>query len=109
MRTTLPAWQKSARATLAKSLLDEFCRMGKFMDMKLEAWIESTGRTSASFARDLGVEASTIHRIVRRERKPSHALMEKIAQATEGAVTPNDFFDVPDTPDAAAPATSEAA
>jgi len=61
--------------------------------MKLEAWLENTGRTSASFARELGVGPSTVHRLLKRERKPSYEIMEKIIAATGGAVRPDDFFD----------------
>ena len=67
--------------------------MGNLESMKLEAWLKETRRSPAQFARELGVEPSTVHRLIRGERKPSHEIMEKIAAGTAGAVRPDDFFD----------------
>ncbi len=63
--------------------------------MRLEDWLKKEERTVAWFARQIGVPRSTIDRVIREQRSPTHAVMEKIIQATGGEVLPNDFFDLP--------------
>lgn len=61
--------------------------------MKLKNWLEQTRRTCAGFSHENGMPASTIHRLITGERKPSYDMMIKIRDATGGEVQPNDFFD----------------
>ena len=71
--------------------------------MLLKDHLQATGETEAAFARRLGVAASTVHRIIEGERQASADLMQRIFVATDGAVQPNDFFDLSmDRPEAAA-------
>lgn len=63
--------------------------------MRLEEWLAKEDRTKAWFARMIGVPPSTIARILADNRSPTHQVMEKIIQATNGEVLPNDFFDLP--------------
>ncbi|WP_375272075.1 helix-turn-helix domain-containing protein [Sphingomonas sp.] len=62
--------------------------------MTLDSYLASQALTEASFAAKVGVDQSTINR-VRRGHRPSPKLMGAIATATDGAVTPNDFFGLP--------------
>ena len=61
-------------------------------EMTLTDWLYKEERTRAWFARRIGTPVSTIDRIIREERSPTHKIMEKIIQATNGEVLPNDFF-----------------
>ena len=49
----------------------------------------------AQFARDIGVSAETVRRYIIGERIPDKERMSRIALATDGQVTANDFFDLP--------------
>ena len=60
--------------------------------MRLEDWLDKEDRTRAWLAKRIGISISTIDRIIREERSPTHKIMEKIIQATNGEVLPNDFF-----------------
>lgn len=69
--------------------------------------LKDAGKTSTALARELGVQPSTITRIVRGERQPSARLARRIAQVTgiALAVLRPDVYgpmpdDVPDTPSA---------
>jgi plasmid maintenance system antidote protein VapI len=61
--------------------------------MKIKSYIEARdGETITSFARTVGIDVSTMHRIVNEKHIPSAATMRKIVAATGGMVQPNDFF-----------------
>jgi 3,4-dihydroxy 2-butanone 4-phosphate synthase/GTP cyclohydrolase II len=60
--------------------------------MKLSAYLSREKLTAARFAGRIGAPASTITRILRGERSPTLEIMARIAEATAGAVTPNDFL-----------------
>lgn len=62
--------------------------------MKLSDYLSGKEISAASFAETLGVERQTVHRWVRGERYPDFKMLVRIAEATGGAVTPNDFFGV---------------
>jgi transcriptional regulator with XRE-family HTH domain len=49
----------------------------------------------AQFARNIGVSAETVRRYIIGERIPDKERMSRIALATDGQVTANDFFDLP--------------
>jgi putative transcriptional regulator len=61
--------------------------------MKLDTYLEQAGLTHGQFAEMIGCEQPTITRFTK-GRVPSPDLMRKIVEATDGAVTPNDFFDL---------------
>ena len=61
--------------------------------MKLAAFIEEVGLSPAEFARSIGVnERESIRRYLRGERIPTPRVMRRIIAATEGRVSPTDFF-----------------
>lgn len=61
--------------------------------MKLKDYLEAYKIRPSSFAADMGVPASTIIRLLNGERpNTSLYLLAKIAEATNGWVTPNDFL-----------------
>ena len=62
--------------------------------MHLSRWLEKESQTPANFAKSIGVPASTIYRIIRDGRAPTHQVMERIVRGTRGGVLPNDFFDI---------------
>ena len=71
--------------------------------MQLKTWLKSKGLTPSAFATAAKLEMTTVHRAVHRkvmlpdgnlrEHIPSSATMKAIMEATNGAVTPNDFFE----------------
>jgi transcriptional regulator with XRE-family HTH domain len=63
--------------------------------MKLAAWMEWTCTGDEELAAKVGVGRSMISRVRRGKRLPSYQLMQAIAEATGGAVRPDDFFDLP--------------
>jgi transcriptional regulator with XRE-family HTH domain len=84
-----------------KSSLTGLCHVGTFGRMTLAAWMRNQGIADEDLAATLGIDRSTVSRLRRGRKIPSTRLMEKIAQATDGAVTPNDFFDLTAAKDAA--------
>ena len=60
--------------------------------MRLEDWLCKEKQTRARFAKMIGTPVSTVDRIIRENRSPTHQIMKKIIQATSGSVMPNDFF-----------------
>ncbi|MDP2358675.1 MAG: helix-turn-helix transcriptional regulator [Beijerinckiaceae bacterium] len=78
--------------------------------MKLQDYLRDRNIKPARFAAELGVPASTVSRLLNGERQPGIKLMERIAGATNGAVSPNDFMDSPPPfPDAGGRADTEKA
>lgn len=67
------------------------CLFGKFAVMRLAEYLKSENLKPSHLALRLSVPASTITRLAKGERKPSLDLAKKIADATDGHVTPNDF------------------
>lgn len=73
--------------------------------MTLEAWLTSFGVPDNEFAKRIGVSRVTLFRFKTGRRVPDRGMMESIHHATDGAVTPNDFFNIA----ARAPASESAA
>lgn len=71
--------------------------------MTLDAYLKEHGLSTHAFARLTGLDQAAIHRYRRGERIPRPMSMGIIVQATNGAVTPADFY-----PPAAATATQAA-
>lgn len=67
--------------------------------MTLDAYLADREIKEPAFAALIGVNQSTINR-ARKGQVPSPDVLRRIAEATGGVVTPNDFFALP-TPDAA--------
>jgi transcriptional regulator with XRE-family HTH domain len=63
--------------------------------MTLAAWIAAKKVPDNVFARQIGVSRVTLFRFKTGRRIPDRQTMERIVIATNGAVTPNEFFDVP--------------
>ena len=66
--------------------------------MRLEAWLSAKNMSETEFARVIGVETSTITRMIPGEgkkqlRRPGWQLMLAIKDATNGAVTADDWLD----------------
>lgn len=54
--------------------------------MTLKDWIEKRGITQSDFARRVGVQQSTVNKIIHGHRKPSMRVAYAIEVATNGAI-----------------------
>jgi len=70
--------------------------------MRLSEYLRVNEVTLADFAGQVGRSAATISRIARGVNDPDAETLRQIVRATNGAVTPNDFFGF-DPPAADAP------
>lgn len=61
------------------------------MLMSLKSHIEPRGRASA-LAKKAGISVSTVTRIAAGERNPTQRMIERIIAASDGKLTPADFF-----------------
>lgn len=66
--------------------------------MQLHAWLEAQGKTQSEFAADIGCAISTISRLCALCIGRDDDLKRRVYIATRGAVTPNDFYDLPELP-----------
>lgn len=64
--------------------------------MKLSEYIKLDGNTATALAEKAGVSVSSITRAAKGDIYPSADLMRLIIEHTDGAVRPDDFFDLPD-------------
>lgn len=62
--------------------------------MELVAYLKERGATDADFANAIGVDRSSVTRMRNGGQVPSADVMRRIADVTDGLVTPNDFFGV---------------
>lgn len=61
--------------------------------MQLREWLIKNGKTPDQFRREIGLSASaSVYRYLCGKRIPRPEIMERIRQATNGEVQPNDFF-----------------
>jgi transcriptional regulator with XRE-family HTH domain len=61
--------------------------------MTLSAYLEAQGMSYADFARAIGARSTeTARRYATGERFPHRKMLERIAEATNGKVTANDFM-----------------
>lgn len=65
------------------------------MAMKLAEWRRTQSMTQQDLADALGCIVTTIARYEAGRRKPDDATMLAIYHFTDGAVQPNDFYDLP--------------
>ncbi len=61
--------------------------------MKLSDWLNDAGTRARDFAKAVGTTEATISRLRHGNAKPSLDLAQRIAEATGGAVTANDFME----------------
>ena len=66
--------------------------------MNLRTYLKLYSLSEMAFSQQIGVASTTINRLVRGKTKPSFTLVQRIFEATQNAVTPNDLFDVKDQP-----------
>jgi len=64
--------------------------------MKLSEWLAQADETADAFAKRVGVSAPTISRLARGVNRPDWTTVRKIADATSGAVTAEDWMPPPD-------------
>lgn len=62
--------------------------------MQLTSYLETNNLTDAQFAETIGVDRSSVSRMRRGLHIPNRDVMQRIVDATCGAVTPNDFFGI---------------
>lgn len=62
--------------------------------MKLQEFLQKKNKRPADMARDLKLKHSVVLRWVKGLRVPTPENMQKIFAYTNGAVTPNDFFNI---------------
>lgn len=62
----------------------------------LANYLTQNGLTVAAFARRAGLSKMAVHRHAKCGVIPRPATMEVYQQATNGAVTPNDFYNAPE-------------
>lgn len=74
--------------------------------MKLETYLEAHSLKAAAFAREIGVEPSTVTRWLRHERTPSLDQAVKVEEVTGGEVTCADLLPPAATDDAKAGAAA---
>lgn len=75
--------------------------------MKLDAFIKTHGLTGEEFAAKAGISRSDVSKYRSGRSKPKDDAMRKIFAATNGLVTPNDFYDLPEPP--LSPSSAESA
>lgn len=63
--------------------------------MKLADYLKENKILKHAFAEQIGCAPSTISRLLSGKHVPDRETMTKIIEVTGGAVTPNDFFDLP--------------
>ena len=62
--------------------------------MKLKEWLTLSGTSQTDFARAVASPISTINRMLKGQKIPTHDLAVRIYFVTHGAVQPNDFYDL---------------
>lgn len=61
--------------------------------MKLKDYLKTNGRTYEQFAQAIRVSPVSVYRYASGRQLPDRDVLPRIYAATDGAVTPNDFFD----------------
>jgi len=62
--------------------------------MELKSYLSQNKMSHAAFSRLIGATPNAVGLWVAGKRKPKDLFLERIRQATEGAVTANDFYHV---------------
>lgn len=76
--------------------------------MQLSTYLENSNLSDAKFAEIIDVDRSSVSRMRRGLHIPNRDVMQRIFDATNGAVTANDFFGIP-APASDAPSQDAAA
>lgn len=63
--------------------------------MRLSAYLALRQLNDPAFAKLIGADRQDVHRYRTGQAIPRRAVMQDIFRVTEGAVTPNDFYDLP--------------
>jgi transcriptional regulator with XRE-family HTH domain len=63
--------------------------------MTLDQYLANNEIPAATFARELGIDPSSLWRLRRGKARPDWKTIDAIVRATRGAVTPNDFLALP--------------
>ena len=63
--------------------------------MRLDEYMEAEGLSHAQFANMCGISARALYRYAKHQRVPREPVMRAIIHTTDGAVQPNDFYDLP--------------
>jgi hypothetical protein len=63
--------------------------------MKPATWMKETKRTYRGFSKELGINQSTLWRIIEGVIWPSRDTAMKFVEVSKGAITMNDSYDVP--------------
>lgn len=66
--------------------------------MRLADYLADQQLKDATFAAQIGVSRQAVGRYKFGERRPDWDVLQRIAKATDGKVTPNDFLGIPDNP-----------
>ena len=61
--------------------------------MKLSEYLDESGETISQFADRLGISHEAVRRYLKGDRRPEWPILAKIAEATEGGVTADDFVE----------------
>lgn len=64
--------------------------------MRLSDYLRLTGESQTEFARRIGVTDGTVTKYLHRGHIPRPEIMTAIREATNDAVTPNDFYPSPE-------------
>jgi len=62
--------------------------------MKLDEYLKTNEMTMQTFAAEVGVHVSTVHRVKYAKIMPSRKLVEAIFKATDGQVRPADLIEI---------------
>lgn len=60
--------------------------------MDISSWLRSTKTSEGQFAEHIGVSRQALHRYKNGERTPRPYVLARIREATNGAVTADDFL-----------------
>jgi DNA-binding transcriptional regulator YdaS (Cro superfamily) len=66
----------------------------KMLKMKLKDWLTKTGIQPSDFAKTIETQPAAVSRYCAGTRIPEKEVMPRIVAATNGEVTPNDFYGV---------------
>lgn len=70
--------------------------------MKLGDWLNQQNLTNAAYGRRIGISKNYVGRLVDGVADPSRRVLALIFASTDGQVTPNDIYDLPEIPAAEA-------